>query len=484
MANITEIIKDEYAKWSRSSDTNDKLKATALATYLGMQANDLAGYKGDLVQYVATSSRSSPTDSNDTQSNSNASSPNPEETTTQTQEELSTSEDPATPTDNANNDATESTEKTTQYQMTEDWSRATNTLEYVANSTPTYFYDFLSRCPAIDDERRPSKWMNSRELKNYLHNTNFTEGEKEAILKYVTIQSAHTRLNWSDIRARGGSATSSHNQAGAVIAELQKQQSASDNTQQDQPSASSNSSGNLSQEQTENGTSQSPTTPSTSTQAQTEQNTSPQPKQPTYPHLPQNLISAVTYNTEEMYNYFRRHSKSCGNFKEADVLDTDGKPNAAKMLGWLEDHYPYFKESRKQKIDKACRKHDLDHYVYPPLEDERSRTQIIGYMNRHYESNMDSTAESAAVAAAYRKLTGSQRSELEQVVEDQRKQGNTALFRQYGHATGGEKYDQENTEKAGKKPDQQKEAQAKKQANQGSQEQPNLWQRLFKSKSR
>lgn len=318
--------------------------------------------------------------------------------------------------------------------------------EYVAKSTPTYFQHFLKESGIMPQNQT---WMNSRQLINWLNDDarNFTSENREAINRYTALQRNETQHNWAEIRRSGQRAGSAHDVTSRAISQLQSLSSASEG-QAPAMAAVETSDARIQNASTSDGNIPSNDSPANAG----EPSTGEKNEEVSYPHLPQNLIEAVNNKPEEMYKYFMKHSKDCGGFKTASVLDEDGKPDPKKMLAFLEENYPYFTESRKHKIDVACRKRCPEQYVYPPFEDEMSRKMLVSHMIRKYKvEGLAADADSATAAAAYRNLSGSQRAELRSEVEDYARQNsNDFQLRQYGHASGGDQYDLQNTQCAGK----------------------------------
>lgn len=220
-------------------------------------------------------------------------------------------------------------------------------LDRVVRMTPTYLRNFLVQAKIITEDESNNN-RSSNKLRELLRDklSSLTDEQKKLLDAYVTEQNTAIKEHWNEIRTSGSNADSEFDMTKAI---MQRDKDAAQKQAEVQPQKARKSIGerlwdSLSEESKE--------------KIKVAIQTPPQPKQPAYPHLPQNLINAIQNNPEEMYKYFRRHSKSCGDFKKADVLGKDGKPDAAKMLGWLNEQYPDFKEGRKQKIDKACLKYD------------------------------------------------------------------------------------------------------------------------------
>ncbi|MBR2137405.1 MAG: hypothetical protein IJ852_05560 [Alphaproteobacteria bacterium] len=224
-------------------------------------------------------------------------------------------------------------------------------LDRVVRMTPTYLRNFLVQAKIITEDESNNN-RSSNKLRELLRDklSSLTDEQKKLLDAYVTEQNTAIKEHWNDIRTSGGNADSEFDMTKTIMqrdkdaAQKQAETQAEVQPQKARKSIGERLWDSLSEESKE--------------KIKEALQTPTQSKQPAYPHLPQNLISAVKNETEEMYKYFRRHSKSCGDFKKADVLGKDGKPDAAKMLGWLNEHYPDFKESRKQKIDKTCLKYD------------------------------------------------------------------------------------------------------------------------------
>lgn len=228
-------------------------------------------------------------------------------------------------------------------------------LERVVRMTPTYLRNFLVQANIISEEESNNN-RSSNKLRELIRGklASLTDAQKNLLDRYVTQQDAQINTHWSEIRTSGGNADDTYDMTREI---MKKDAAAAQHQVQEQVQAIQAPRESIG----EKAWNSLPQDVQAKIVALTTQ-PQPQKQQPRYENLPQNLINAVQAEPEKMLAYFERHSRTCGGFPK-DQFKRDENVDTAGMLNWLNKNYPGFKDSRKHKIDVACRRRSPEPYI-------------------------------------------------------------------------------------------------------------------------